>query len=151
MAVRTRTRERTDTPNWRKHFVHKYQTELVLRANQVLERKGWNKADLAEEIGWSRPRMSQVLSGDKNLTLETISKMEDALDEDILKVPLDKSEEDTYTKLVEVIDEATDNGETLRHLTALRALIKQLGNEKRFREGQSFTEDSYFHDPYGCR
>lgn len=112
MANRTRKRERPNVPSWRRHFVEKYQTDLIIRINRVLEEKGWSQQDLRkglEEKGidWSKARVSQVLSGDKNLTLETISKIEDALGEDILEVPLSEDKEQKrHSRLFDLIEDA---------------------------------------------
>lgn len=38
----------------------------------LVHRAGLNRSDIAERLGWTRSRVSQVLSGEGNLTIETI-------------------------------------------------------------------------------
>ncbi len=52
---------------------------IAQRVWEVMERKGISRAQLAEALGKSRPFISQVLSGSKNLTLRTVADLADAL------------------------------------------------------------------------
>lgn len=38
----------------------------------LVAESGLSRSDLAEKLGWTRARISQVLSGESNLTIETI-------------------------------------------------------------------------------
>lgn len=147
----SRRRERISVPSWKRHFVEKYQTDLIIRINRILERKGWSQQDLKEAIepDWSKARVSQVLSGDKNLTLETISKLEDALGEDILEVPLSEDEEkERYAKLVEMVHERIQ-GEEARSLTLFRSTVLQFLEKQHSQERDSEkAEDSYSYASY---
>lgn len=139
-------------PSWKRHFVEKYQTDLVIRINRILENKGWSQTDLKEEIGWSKARVSQVLSGDENLTLKTVAKLEDALDEDILKVPLAEDREEKHVSdLLEVMRGSVFE-ESDRHQIAvqLRSLVLQYGGKEHVQEESTEnSEFSYaFHDSY---
>lgn len=132
----SRRRERISVPSWKRHFVEKYQTDLVIRINRILETKDWSQTDLKEEIGWSKARVSQVLSGDKNLTLKTIAKLEDALGEEILKVPLaEDREEKPMSDLLEVMHGRVFE-ETEHHQVAvrLRSLVLQYAGKERAQE-----------------
>lgn len=156
MANRTRKRERADVPSWRRHFVEKYQTDLIIRVNRVLEEKGWSQQDLRNEleekgIVWSKARVSQVLSGDENLTLETVSKIEDALGEDILEVPLSEDrEQKSYSRFLDVIQEELDEERLEYHITAeWHSLILQLAGSYYSQEGGTESlEASYSYDSY---
>lgn len=46
----------------------------------ALKKKGMSQQDLALLLGLSRPRVSQILSGNANLTIRTIRNVCDALD-----------------------------------------------------------------------
>lgn len=45
----------------------------------LLHHAGKSRADLARALGWSRARVSQVLSGQENLTVQTIAAVTQAL------------------------------------------------------------------------
>jgi antitoxin component HigA of HigAB toxin-antitoxin module len=59
------------------------QEELILKAAtalcQLLEREGITKAELAKRLGRTKGFVTQILAGDKNLTLRTIADVADAL------------------------------------------------------------------------
>jgi transcriptional regulator with XRE-family HTH domain len=45
----------------------------------LLNHAGVSRAELASKLGWSRSRLSQVLSGQKNITVQTLAKVAAAL------------------------------------------------------------------------
>lgn len=45
----------------------------------LLHHAGVSRADLARKLGWSRARVSQVLSGQENITVQTIAALAGAL------------------------------------------------------------------------
>lgn len=55
------------------------QEELIVQITELIsiamEKQGISKADLAQRLGKSRPFITQVLSGEANLTLRTIADM----------------------------------------------------------------------------
>jgi transcriptional regulator with XRE-family HTH domain len=59
------------------------QEELILAAAtalcELLERKGVTKTELAKRLGVTKGFVTQILAGDKNLTLRTIADVADAL------------------------------------------------------------------------
>jgi transcriptional regulator with XRE-family HTH domain len=95
--MKTRRRKRIDCEDWERIHSHKYQVDVVIRINEIMEEKEWSQKKLAEQAGWSQARVSEILSGGSNLTLKTIAKLEAALDADVLDVPLeeDKAHETT--------------------------------------------------------
>ena len=52
-----------------------------------LDEKGWDQKTLAEKLDKSESEISKLLSGKHNFTLESLAKIEDALQEDIFIVP----------------------------------------------------------------
>jgi transcriptional regulator with XRE-family HTH domain len=60
--------------------------EVADRIKEILEKKGWKQADLVRETGFTKARISLILSGDRNLTLETVEILQKALKTPILKV-----------------------------------------------------------------
>lgn len=46
----------------------------------LLQHTGISRADLARKLNWSRARVSQVLSGQENITVQTIASVASALD-----------------------------------------------------------------------
>ncbi|MEM8524683.1 MAG: helix-turn-helix transcriptional regulator [Bacteroidota bacterium] len=57
----------------------------------ILEQKGWTQKDLAKAIGKTDAEISKWLSGMHNLTLRSISKLEAALNADLITTPLEAS------------------------------------------------------------
>jgi transcriptional regulator with XRE-family HTH domain len=45
----------------------------------LLNHAGVSRAELASKLGWSRSRVSQVLSGQENITVQTLEKVAAAL------------------------------------------------------------------------
>jgi transcriptional regulator with XRE-family HTH domain len=62
----------------------KKQTGARIRA--ILKEKGWKQADLARKTGMTPARISLILSGEKNLTLDTVESLEETLESPILQV-----------------------------------------------------------------
>ena len=60
--------------------------EVSERIAEILKEKGWKQANLVRATGFTKARISLIMSGDRNLTLETIETLQDALKERILKV-----------------------------------------------------------------
>ena len=52
----------------------------VIRA--LMEQQGVHKAELARRVGWSRAYVTQSLSGDRNMTLDTLGRFAGALNAD---------------------------------------------------------------------
>ncbi|MEY3442571.1 MAG: hypothetical protein RLZZ519_852 [Bacteroidota bacterium] len=61
--------------------------EIAIYVKEILDQKGWNQRDLAEKLGKRESEISRLLSGDHNMTLETIAKYEAALETPLLQVP----------------------------------------------------------------
>jgi len=53
---------------------------IALKVLDVLEEKNMTQSQLADKLSVSRQQISKILKGQENLTLETISKIESALD-----------------------------------------------------------------------
>lgn len=75
-----------NTPPETKQFVRKY-ADMIVRINQLLREKGWTQANLAEKMGKKPSEISRWLSGDHNLTLRSIAKLEVELEADIISIP----------------------------------------------------------------
>ena len=63
-----------------------YTFAIAARITEILERKGWNKTDFAKAMSKTNAEISKWMSGQHNLTLSTIAKIEVTLGEDILSV-----------------------------------------------------------------
>ena len=68
--------------------------QIALSVLYYLEQKGMTKKDLAEKMGVTPTYVGKLLKGKENLSLETISKIEEAMDVDLVNVkrPYVKSE-----------------------------------------------------------
>jgi transcriptional regulator with XRE-family HTH domain len=75
-----------ETPTETKIFVRKY-GDLVVRVHQILTEKGITQKDLAARLGKSPSEISKWLSGNHNLTLRSIAKLEAELGKDLIYIP----------------------------------------------------------------
>jgi len=64
--------------------IHKHQTDIVALASCRMEELGLTQAALAVKMGKSKPRLSQIMSASSNMTLRSISELEDALDIELI-------------------------------------------------------------------
>ncbi|MBQ3636109.1 MAG: helix-turn-helix transcriptional regulator [Bacteroidales bacterium] len=79
----SRWRERAEWRQQNKSWLRHSQTIAVLMLEKMDE-LGLNQKQLAELLGCSQQYVSKVLKGQENLSLETISKIEDCLQLSIL-------------------------------------------------------------------
>lgn len=70
-----------------KRFVRK-QGEMAVQIGSILKVKGITQKELAQTIGMKESQLSKILAGNANCTLKTITKIENALNEDIITVPI---------------------------------------------------------------
>ena len=75
-----------DVEPWERRFLSKFQIELVMEIHRAVVRSGVTQKELADRAGWSEPYVSRLLSGDQNLTLKTVARLEEALGADLLTV-----------------------------------------------------------------
>ena len=68
-----------DNWGWLKHSAR-----IALKVKERLNALGLTQKELAERMGCSQQYVSLILKGKENLTLETIAKLEKALDSEIL-------------------------------------------------------------------
>lgn len=59
---------------------------------QIMAEKGITKADLAKRLGTSKAYVTKILTGDANLSLKTLAKIQNALNSQF-KISLFKSED----------------------------------------------------------
>ncbi|WP_394370583.1 helix-turn-helix transcriptional regulator [Dawidia soli] len=76
----------------------KRSADISLRVLDVLDEKKMTQTELAQLMNVSRQYVSRILRGSENLTLETISKLEDVLDVTLINIV---EEEPTATVNVE--------------------------------------------------
>ena len=60
--------------------------EFALRVLGILKEKGMSQKELAEKMNVSAQQVSKILKGSENLTLETISKLEQALEVQLVNI-----------------------------------------------------------------
>ena len=81
---------------WRENAIYRLENSRWLRRSQkiameMLDRMdflGVNQKELAQRMGCSPQYVSKILKGKENLSLETISKIEDALEMEFQSVPV---------------------------------------------------------------
>ena len=62
-----------------------YSRKIAIKVALAMKRQGLSRQDVAERMGCSPQYVSRLLKGEENLSLETISKLEDALNISILQ------------------------------------------------------------------
>ncbi|TVQ65349.1 MAG: XRE family transcriptional regulator [Balneolaceae bacterium] len=70
----------------KKQFIKK-QMDVAAQIYELLQLKGWTQSELAEKAGVSEQRISTILSGHANPTLETLVKIEVALEAEVIVAP----------------------------------------------------------------
>jgi ribosome-binding protein aMBF1 (putative translation factor) len=65
----------------------KKSVNIALRILDTLDEKGMTQIELASKLNVSRQQVSKILKGQENLTLETISKLEDVLKVSLITIP----------------------------------------------------------------
>lgn len=63
-----------------------WSTKIILEVLDVLEAQGLNQTDLGERMGVTRQQVSKLLRGKQTLSLETIAKLEEALDINLIEI-----------------------------------------------------------------
>lgn len=76
-----------ETPLETKIYVEKY-SDLILRINQILKDKGISQKELAEGMEKKPAEISRWLSGNQNITLRSIAKLEAELGETLIEIPV---------------------------------------------------------------
>ena len=92
-----------NVPEETKKFVQK-QNEIASQIAKTLKRKGIKQKEFSNAIGMKESQLSKILSGNANLTIKTIAKIETALCEDIINIPLfTKQEKECVIEKVHII------------------------------------------------
>lgn len=84
-----------DTSSWKEDAKYrranrkwlKKSQDIALRILTILDEKGMQQKDLAETLDVSPQQISKIVKGKQNLTLETISKLEEVLGVELVGVP----------------------------------------------------------------
>lgn len=71
-------------------FVRLY-GDIVIRVHELIREKGLTQQELAEKMGKKPSEISKWLSGEHNITLRSLAKLEGELGEPIIYVPKRKS------------------------------------------------------------
>ncbi|MCK5149279.1 helix-turn-helix transcriptional regulator [bacterium] len=79
-------------------FVEK-QGEIASQIATILKSKKSSQRDFAKQIGMKESQLSKILAADANLTLKTITKIEAALEQDIIQIPMFTSQS-LYDELI---------------------------------------------------
>lgn len=75
--------------------------DIALKVLDVLEARNMRQAELATKLEVSRQQVSKIVKGQENLTLETISKLEDVLGITLMVVP-ENDTDNSFTVAVAV-------------------------------------------------
>lgn len=85
MRSKVAARIRKDTPEEVRIFVKHY-TDIVLRINKLMKKKGLTQKDLALSMNKKPSEINKWLKGNHNLTLKTVAKLEAELGEPLIFV-----------------------------------------------------------------
>lgn len=93
IVEKLREHSEPDTSNWRNVFKEmnanrvwsKHSLNIALTMLDRMEELGMTQKQLAEKMNCSHQYVSKVLKGHENLSLETLTKIENALDITIIK------------------------------------------------------------------
>ncbi|MES2764236.1 MAG: helix-turn-helix transcriptional regulator [Bacteroidota bacterium] len=61
--------------------------EISYRIDVLRKKKGWDKGELARQAKMPQSQLTRIISGNANLTIETIERLEIALEDIILTIP----------------------------------------------------------------
>ena len=80
----TKPSRRRDDAKWRREnsFWLKYSRYITLKVLKVMDEQSVSQTQLASRIGCSQQYVSNLLKGSSNMTLETIARLENALNLD---------------------------------------------------------------------
>ena len=78
-ATPSKWREEAEFRQKNKRWLH-YSQQVAMLMLDKMEELNWTQKVLAEKMGCSQQYISKVLKGGENLSIETICKIEDALD-----------------------------------------------------------------------
>lgn len=70
-----------------KKNLHRKQTQIIMRINEILKEKNWTQKGLAEKMGKRPSEISKWLGGAHNFTLKSLAKLEAELGTEIISVP----------------------------------------------------------------
>ena len=98
----------SETPAEVHQFVRRH-SELVLRIAELLEEKGWTQKDLAKKLGKNPSEISKWLSGEHNLTLRSLTKLEVELGADLIHIPRKSKFKVHSTKTIQLNLNRNDN------------------------------------------
>lgn len=76
-------------PEHIKKFVER-QGEIALQIISILKNKRIKQKEIAEKLNMRESQLSKILSGEANITIKTIAKIETVLGEEIIHVPIFK-------------------------------------------------------------
>ena len=85
MRSKIAKRIQEETPEEVRIFVRQH-TDIVVRINSILQKKGYTQKDLATRMGKKPSEINKWLKGNHNLTLKTIARLEAELGEPIIEI-----------------------------------------------------------------
>lgn len=88
---------------------------IAAHITEILERKGWSKADFAFAMGKKNSEISKWLGGCHNFTLSTIAKIEAVLGEDIISVKRYRKPVTGYKRISGVSHRLVSEGEANKY------------------------------------
>lgn len=83
---RDKAKFRIEHKSWLQHS-----RQIALKINTTLKDKGLTQKQLAERLEVSPQQVSKIMKGNENMTLETIAKIEYALDVSLINVTISET------------------------------------------------------------
>lgn len=105
--------------------------QIALRILHLLKEKNITQAELAQRMGVSRQQVTKIVKGQENITLETIDKVERALDTTLIAIDLPKGlqHEDHAVFSEAAPAEHNEEPDKLSRLVRMSAALKVMGNK----------------------
>lgn len=105
--------------------------QIALRILHLLKEKNITQAELAQRMGVSRQQVTKIVKGQENITLETIDKVERALDTTLIAIDLPKGlqQEDHAVLSGAAPAEHNEKPDKLSRLVRMSAALKVMGNK----------------------
>lgn len=77
----------------------KHKSDFAYKINQLILKKGVNKASLANSLGFSRAYITKVLKGDANLSIDKMTQITAALDAELCLNVVEKGVEGRWIEI----------------------------------------------------
>jgi transcriptional regulator with XRE-family HTH domain len=116
---------------------------VAINVLEAIKAKGWSQKDLAEKMKVSAQQVNKILKGQQNLTFETISKLENALDISIMKIIDFKPVTEIKTSAIQIKSASTTLNEEFIVTENKETFTTRIPQMKVVFNNMAYTENQY--------